>query len=168
VGQPAAREHAPAQRQIGSQLHRAPAVVEVLAPAIPVHDVDAAVRAARVHEQRGQIDAVARQGLPHEAAIVVVADRADVARTLAELREQAARISAGLTDVVDVAAEVALHRPVDLGAVQVHVGVHAGSADHDRVELLIHPRKLSDSVPHDTHRRLGSIDLGASSSMTAR
>jgi hypothetical protein len=33
---------------------------------------------------------------------------------------------------------VALHRPVDLVAVQVHVGVHACPTDDDGIELLVH------------------------------
>jgi len=75
VGEPRPRQHAATQRQVGLQRHRSAAVLEVLAPAVAAHEVDAAVGTARVDEQPGQIDAVARQRVAHQAATVIVADR---------------------------------------------------------------------------------------------
>jgi hypothetical protein len=142
VGQLRAREDAAAQRQVGPQLHRVAAVVEVLAPTVLVHEVDAAIRAARVEEERREVEPVAGERVAHERAVVIVADRADVRRALAELRKQAARVPAGLADAVDVAGEVALDRPVDVIARPIHVGVDTGPADHDSVELSVMSRQV--------------------------
>lgn len=112
---------------------------------------------AGVDEQPGQIDAVARQRVAHQAVTVIVADRADVVGALAESREQPAAVAASLADAVHVAREVGLDRPVDVVAREVDVGVDTRAADHHGVQLVIHACR---GYPDGHSKR--SVSIGSS------
>jgi len=136
IGQVNVRQTRPVQHRaagvdVDCNLHMALAVVEVLAPAVAVHDVNAAAGAGRIGEQRAGVDPNGSKGGADGTAQRVFAHMPDKGCATPQASIAETGIAAGLADRVQIFSEIGLAAPVNVLTVQVDVGIDADIADHD-------------------------------------
>jgi uncharacterized flavoprotein (TIGR03862 family) len=122
--------------EIGLEGHMSFPVIEILAPPVAVHEINASRGPRGVGKHSCGIHPILFQFRPDEATTVIISYLANESGLFAQLRDPARRISPGLPDVIYVLREVGFNGEINLVRIKINKGIHPGLADDHDIQGL--------------------------------